>query len=103
MVTTDMRIQRPITLEERQLVRLIWEAKRSMKYREVVSSNLSRIAYSRRLKVLIVTFRNDSSYMYEGVSRYRFEQLKKAESVGRYFNKFIKNKYPTTRLEDGDE
>ena len=62
----------------------------------VSSSHLRSIGYEDG--ILRVSFRNGRSYSYSGVPYNVFKELLNAESKGKYFEKFIKNIYPCTKL-----
>ena len=56
----------------------------------VESSNLSAIGYDDESQVLEVEFRRGAVYRYFEVERVAYENLLKAESVGKAFNAIIK-------------
>ncbi len=60
---------------------------------EVPSSTIDRIGYDKVSKTLFVSFLSGTLYRYSDVSNQRYNRLKNADSVGRYFNKSIKNSY----------
>ncbi len=61
-----------------------------LKWHAVDSSAIKALAYNRKGRVLIVQFNHGSSYRYEGIGYQRYNQLKNAESIGKYFNEAIK-------------
>ncbi len=65
---------------------------------EVSSSTIDRIGYDVKNQLLYVSFLSGTIYKYSDVSRQRYSKLKSAESVGRYFNKYIKNSYDYKKL-----
>ncbi|MGA9581909.1 MAG: KTSC domain-containing protein [Allosphingosinicella sp.] len=58
------------------------------------SSVIERILYDEEAKALFICFRETGRYLYSGVPRAIYEGLKKAPSPGRYFNEFIKRRFP---------
>lgn len=59
----------------------------------VISSQISYVGYEEETKELFVTFKNGSTYKYEGVSKNIFDTLLSSTSVGSYFFMEIKNHY----------
>lgn len=66
----------------------------------VASVVLDSVLYEEEAKVLVVTFRDGTSYEYYGVSREVFQGLLKADDKGRYFNASIRNAFDSQRIED---
>ena len=64
----------------------------------VESSSLLTIGFARETRVLEIEFRSGATYRYLGVPPAVFEELKKAESKGRYFAQFIRGKYDFQRI-----
>jgi hypothetical protein len=64
----------------------------------VSSSNVGAIGYDESTETLYVSFHNNSTYIYKGVSIVEFEGLKNAPSVGSYLHRNIKNLYPYERI-----
>ena len=64
----------------------------------VESSSLLTIGFARETRVLEIEFRSGATYRYLGVAPAVFEELKKAESKGRYFAQFIRGKYDFQRI-----
>ena len=64
----------------------------------VESSSLLTIGFAREARVLEIEFRSGAAYRYLGVPPAVFEELKKAESKGRYFAQFIRGKYDFQRI-----
>lgn len=64
----------------------------------VESSSLLAIGFARETRVLEIEFRSGAAYRYLGVPPAVFEELKKAESKGRYFAHFIRGKYEFQRI-----
>ena len=65
---------------------------------ETKSSNISNIAFDEPNELMFVTFTNKNIYSYKKTPKEEFERMKKAESVGKYFNT-IKNKYEFEKLD----
>lgn len=65
----------------------------------VVSSNVKSIGYHEATQKLIVEFLNGTMYSYEDVPQEVFNNLKNAESVGKFLNANIKNNYTYKRHE----
>lgn len=57
------------------------------------STSLDRVGYDPDSKVLLVVFRDHSSYHYDGVPYAIFENLRQASSKGAYFNCAIRGSY----------
>lgn len=69
-----------------------------MKRETVSSSNLRSIGYNRSIQTLEMEFNSGRIYQYSQVPENIYNGLMNAPSHGRYFNHFIKNKYPTRRV-----
>ena len=73
-------------------------------YNDFDSSFINEISYEYNLNILIVKMKGERAYKYINVSEKIFNEFKKAESKGRFFNKYIKNHYGYKRkikLEQG--
>lgn len=68
-----------------------------MKRQEVVSSNLRSVGYDEATRTLEIEFRSGRVYRYIEVPRDVYEELMSADSLGRYFNKYIREAYPYSR------
>jgi len=68
-------------------------------YIDVKSSNIERVGYLHNGELLRVVFHSGEEYEYEGVNFYTFKDLVQADSVGKYFNRNIRDKYPTVHLQ----
>jgi hypothetical protein len=66
----------------------------------VVSVALDSVLYEGDAKVLIVTFRDGSSYEYYGVENEVFRGLLQAADKGRYYNAHIRGAYESQRIQD---
>ena len=62
-------------------------------YNDFDSSFINEISYEYNLNILIVKMKGERAYKYINVSEKIFNEFKKAESKGRFFNKYIKNHY----------
>lgn len=56
----------------------------------VVSAGITSIRHDGRSS-LIVNFKDGSSYTYSNIPVSTYHELASAESVGKYFNRFIRN------------
>ncbi len=65
----------------------------------VESSSLVSMGFARQARILEVEFRSGAIYRYLGVPPAVFEEMKKAESKGRYFAQSIRGKYEFRRIE----
>jgi hypothetical protein len=65
-----------------------------MRAAPLASSVISRIAYDDEARALSIWFRDTGRYIYSDVPNAIYEGLKKAPSAGRYFNQFIKRRFP---------
>ena len=63
----------------------------------VVSSNIDAIGYNDL--TLYIRFKSGGTYAYAETPRSVFDALRKAESAGQFFHRFIKGKYRYERLE----
>ena len=64
---------------------------------DVTSSNIAKVGYSDTLYLL---FNSGVAYKYENVPQAQYLALIKADSVGSYFHKNIRNTYLCQRLEE---
>ena len=63
------------------------------------SSNIELVEYDPEIKALKVTFlRGGGTYLYEKVPAKTFGELISADSVGKYFQANVKDKFPTVRM-----
>lgn len=69
-----------------------------MERTEVSSSNIESIGYDESKKILEIEFKRGNLYQYEGVPENLFQNLLHASSHGKYFNTYIKDKYPTIKI-----
>ena len=66
----------------------------------VVSSMMRSVGYDDDHAVLEIEFINGPVYRYHAVPRREWTGLMEAESKGRYFDAFIRDKYPMRRVAD---
>lgn len=67
-----------------------------MKLTPVVSSNVAAVGYDDSEQVLFIRFKGkDKVYEHHGVPEEAFKELLSAESVGSYYARNIKKKYPS--------
>lgn len=69
-----------------------------MRRKAVGSTSLRSVGYDPRSRILEVEFRNGSVYQYAEVSAERHRRLLRAESLGAYFNRHIRDHYPTFQV-----
>ena len=62
------------------------------------SSVIQRFAYDRDTRILMITFVSGLHYLYLDVPETVYEGLKQAQSKGRYFNRYIRERYQFERL-----
>jgi hypothetical protein len=66
--------------------------------KRVASSSLVSVGYDARLELLEVEFVGGAVYQYEGVPPERHRNLLRAVSLGRYFNRHIRERYTTVHV-----
>lgn len=69
-----------------------------MRRKRVRSSSLRSVGYDSRGRMLEVEFVGGHVYQYAQVPPGRHRALLRAPSLGRYFNRWIRGRYPTFRL-----
>ena len=65
-----------------------------MLYRSVSSSCIAEVGYDSAEQILAVRFHSHNGYRYVGVPERIYQALLVASSIGRYFNKEVRNAYP---------
>ena len=65
---------------------------------QVASSNIRAIGYDTTTQTLEVEFLSGWVYQYYGVPEFLYEQIMRAASKGQFFNQYIKNAYPYSRV-----
>lgn len=63
-----------------------------MEMKQVNSTSINKIGYKRR--TMNVEFSNGKTYEFKKVPRRIFDEFRKANSLGAFFNLEIKEKYP---------
>lgn len=66
------------------------------------SSNIQQFGYDEKTELLQIKFLTGTSYVYEKVPKNVFEEMKQAESKGKFFHKYVRGQFLTTKLEDGE-
>lgn len=64
----------------------------------VASSNIDSIGYDEPAETLEIAFHGGMIYQYFNVGRALHEQLMQASSKGQFFNTYIKDIYPFSRV-----
>ena len=64
----------------------------------VRSSNVAAVGYDEGASILEIEFHSGSVYAYRGVPELHFQGLVNAGSVGGYFHKHIRDRYPYRQL-----
>ena len=64
-----------------------------MKSYGVVSSAIKRLAYDDESEECEVTFKDGRSYVLRGLAEIEFHRWAESESVGGYWNSFVKGNY----------
>ncbi len=67
--------------------------------KKVISSNIKSVGYDKDNSKMIVIFNNGGAYIYDKVKEEDFNNLHKAESVGKHLHS-IKSKYESGKVED---
>ncbi len=69
-----------------------------MDKQNVASSNVKAVGYDDRTQTLEVEFLNGRVYQYYGVPQNMHSQFIQVPSKGTFFNAYIKNQYPYSRV-----
>ena len=64
----------------------------------VDSSAIQSMRYFRKERSLVVKFQNDANYLYQGVPVRLFQRMRNSYSIGKFFNKYIKNNFQLGQL-----
>lgn len=66
----------------------------------VNSTAIQQASYSRKHRRMLVVFNSapNTAYIHDNVTRYRFDRLVRAGSIGRYYNKNIRGKYQGDKI-----
>lgn len=69
-----------------------------MQRQSVSSSNIASIGYDESSQILEVEFKSSDVYQYYNVSKDTYETFMDAGSKGRYFHKYVRDKYKFVRI-----
>lgn len=61
------------------------------------SSFLTRLAYNSKTEQLMVQI-GENRYVYNGVNRSKFYRMRKSSSMGSFYARLIKGRYPVNKL-----
>ena len=64
----------------------------------VDSSAIQSMRYFRKERSLVVKFQNDDNYLYQNVPVRLFQKMRNSYSIGKFFNKYIKNNFQLGQL-----
>ncbi|WP_267221601.1 KTSC domain-containing protein [Dyella silvae] len=64
----------------------------------VASSNISSVGYDAPSETLEVEFSNGTVYQFYNISQGTYDEFLAASSKGQFFNVYIKNAYPYSRV-----
>jgi hypothetical protein len=64
------------------------------------SSSVSNSTYNFKTKTLVIHFKSDIGYSYEGVEIEDYLGFSQAESIGKSFHQFIRGKYEIKKFEE---
>lgn len=64
----------------------------------VASTNIASVGYDESSQTLEIEFTNGAVYQYFNVEPALYEQLMQAGSKGHFFNVYIKNAFPFSRV-----
>jgi hypothetical protein len=64
----------------------------------VNSTNIKEMFYNTTTKDLDIIFTNDNTYRYQEISWELFTKLRLAESQGKFFSQFIRNKFKFQKI-----
>ena len=59
----------------------------------VDSTEIQSMRYYKEQRNLLVKFQNDTNYLYKDVPVKMFQKLRNSYSIGKFFNKHIKNNF----------
>ncbi len=60
---------------------------------QVDSSAIISMGYFREQRQLLVKFNNEDNYLYKGVPVRLFQKMRNCYSIGKFYNKYIKNNF----------
>lgn len=64
----------------------------------VKSSNVAAVGYDEDARALLVEFHSGGTYAYDGADKTAYHDMLAASSPGQYFQRWVKNQYPTRKL-----
>lgn len=64
----------------------------------VLSSWITNLVMTRKTNSVVMTLKNGRKYRIENISRYKFDLWNKAESKGKFWHQYIKNRHNVTRI-----
>ena len=59
----------------------------------VDSSAIQSMRYYKEQRQLLVKFNNENNYLYKGVPVKLFQKMRNCYSIGKFYNKYIKNNF----------
>ena len=59
----------------------------------VDSSAIQSMRYYKEQRQLLVKFNNENNYLYKGVPVRLFQKMRNCYSIGKFYNKYIKNNF----------
>ena len=62
----------------------------------VRSTNILSVGYENG--VLVIAFRNGGSYSYQGVPEQTYQMFMAARSLGQFYTRYIKGRFPSVRI-----
>jgi hypothetical protein len=69
-----------------------------MRRKPVPSETIASVGYSGPERLMEVEFVGGEVYRYRGVPRREHDRMLAAPSIGAYFNRHVRDRYPTERL-----
>ena len=60
---------------------------------QVDSSAIISMGYFKEQRQLLVKFNNEDNYLYKGVPVRLFQKMRNCHSIGKFYNKYIKNNF----------
>lgn len=66
----------------------------------VRSSNIQQISYDPKEQILTVWFHSGAVYMYSDVPMDLFQEMMKADSIGKFFHSRIRSEFKFQRVDD---
>ncbi len=81
-----------------QVIRDRYPFRKMMKLLPVISTSISDIGYDIGVQTLYVRFNNGFTYQYGNVPPQVYSTLMNSESIGAYFNRNIRGRYPYRRI-----